>query len=141
MHPYSIILKAVAEGKTVQVLEASVDTNVGHDVYPDIPSVWSDITAEVALASVSAETYTPEEMRVKPDTVTINGCEVLAPLREAPACGTEYYCASRSKTALKYVWAGSAMDYNFLDMGIVFLSKEDSAAYVKALFNPEQTTP
>lgn len=128
MHPYSTILKAVAEGKTIQVLEANID--------PDIPSVWSDITAEVALYAVSEETYTPEEMRVKPDTVVINGYEVLAPLREAPVCGTEYYPASRSKTALKYLWAGSVMDYNFLDMGVVFLSKEDAAAYVKAVFNP-----
>ena len=132
-HHYSIILKAVAEGKTIQSLEANVD--------PYIPDVWTDITAEEALASVSAETYAPEDMRVKPDTVIINGHEVLAPLRSAPTCGTEYYYASRSKTALKYVWAGSAMDYNFLDMGVVFLSKEDSAAYVKALFNPEQITP
>ena len=133
MHPYSIILKAVAEGKTVQALEANVD--------PAIPNVWTDITPEAALAAVTAKSYAPEYMRVKPDTVVINGYEVLAPLREAPTCGTEYYYASRSKTALKYVWAGSAMDYNFLDMGVVFLSKEDEAAYVKALFNPEQITP
>ena len=127
-HPYSTILKAVAEGKTIQTLEANVN--------PVLPGVWADITAEVALASVSAGTYAPEDMRVKPDTVIINGYEVLAPLREAPACGTEYYYASRSKTALKYAWAGSAMDYNFLDMGVVFLSKEDAAAYIKAVFNP-----
>ena len=132
-HPYSIILKAVAEGKTIQALEANVD--------PYIPDVWTDITAEEALTAVSAETYAPEYMRVKLDTVIINGHEVLSPLRSAPTCGTEYYHASRSKTALKYVWAGSAMDYNFLDMGVVFLSKEDSAAYVKAMFNPEQITP
>ena len=132
-HPYSIILKAVAEGKTVQALEANVD--------PNIPGVWTDITAEVALASVSAGTYAPEDMRVKPDTVIINGHEVLAPLRSAPTCGTEYYNASRSKTSLKYVWRNAAMDYNFLDMGVVFLSKEDVAAYVKAMFNPEQITP
>lgn len=131
IHPYSHILKAVAEGKTVQVLEANVD--------PNLPSVWIDITADDALADISEETYTPEDMRVKPDTVVINGHEVMAPLREAPACGTEYYNASRSKTSLEYVWRNSAMDYNFLDMGVVFLSKEDAAAYVKALFNP--TTP
>lgn len=132
-HPYSIILKAVAEGKTVQTLETDVDL--------DILGVWTDITAEEALIDVTAETYAPEDMRVKPDTVIINGHEVLAPLREAPACGTEYYNASRSKTSLKYVWRNSAMDYNFLDMGVVFLSKEDAAAYVKALFNPEQIVP
>ena len=132
-HPYSTILKAVAEGKTIQTLEANVN--------PVLPGVWADITAEVALASVSAGTYAPEDMRVKPDTVVINGYEVLAPLREAPTCGTEYYYASRSKTALKYVWAKSAMDYNFLDMGVVFLSKEDAAAYIKAVFNPEQIIP
>ena len=132
-HPYSIILKAVAEGKTVQALEANVD--------PYIPNVWTDITPEAVLAAVTAETYVPEDMRVKPDTVVINGYEVLAPLREAPTCGTEYYHASRSKTALKYVWAGSAMDYNFLDMGVVFLSKGDAAAYVKAVFNPEPIIP
>ena len=132
-HHYSIILKAVAEGKTIQSLEANVD--------PYIPDVWTDITAEEALAAVSAETYAPEDMRVKPDTVVINGHEVLAPLREAPACGTEYYPVSRSKTTLKFIWTNSVMDYNFLDMGVVFLSKEDGAAYVKALFNPEQITP
>ena len=128
MHPYSIILKAVAEGKTIQVLEANVD--------PDLPSVWIDITADDALADVSDESYAPEDMRVKPDTVVINGYDVLAPLREAPACGTEYYHITRSKTSLKYVWHNSAMDYNFLDMGVVFLSKEDAAAFAKALFNP-----
>ncbi len=132
-HPYSIILKAVAEGKTIQSLKANAD--------PNIPDVWTDITAEEALASVSTATYAPKDMRVKPDTVVINGHEVLAPLRSAPTCGTEYYYASRSKTALKYVWAGSAMDYNFLDMGVVFLSKEDAAAYVKAVFNPEPIIP
>ena len=132
-HPYSIILKAVAEGKTVQVLEANVD--------PDIPGVWTDITAEEVLAAVSVETYAPEYMRVKPDTVIINGYEVLAPLREAPPCGTEYYHVSRSKSFTKYVWRNSVMDYNFLDMGVVFLSKEDAAAYLKAMFNPEQITP
>ena len=128
MHPYSTILKAVAEGKTVQVLKANVD--------PDIPGVWTNITAEAALAAISEETYTPKDMRVKPDTVVINGYEVMAPLREAPACGTEYYNASRSKTSLKYVWRNSAMDYNFLGMGVVFLSKEDATAFAKALFNP-----
>ena len=132
-HPYSTILKAVAEGKTIQALEAVVD--------PYFPDVWTDITAEEALASVSAETYTPEYMRVKPVTVIINGHEVLAPLRSAPTCGVEYYNASRSKTSLKYVWRNAAMDYNFLDMGVVFLSKEDAAAYVKAIFNPEQIIP
>ena len=132
-HPYSVILKAVAEGKAVQVLEANAD--------PDIPSAWTDITAETALAAIAAESYTPEDMRVKPDTVVINGHEVLAPLRSAPACGTEYYHASRFRTALKRVWTNSATDYNSLDMGAVFLSEEDAAAYVKALFNPEQITP
>ena len=132
-HPYSIILKAVAEGKTVQALEDNAD--------PDIPGVWTDITAEEALTAVSAETYTPDYMRVKPVTVIINGHEVLTPLRESPACGVEYYTASRSKTSLKYVWRNAAMDYNFLDMGVVFLSKEDAAAYVKAVFNPEPIIP
>ena len=132
-HPYSTILKAVAEGKTIQTLEANVD--------PDIPGVWTDITAEEALTAVSVETYAPEDMRVKPDTVIINGHEVLAPLREAPTCGTEYYHVSRSKSFTKYVWRSSVMDYNFLDMGVVFLSKEDAAAYVKAMFNPEQIIP
>lgn len=132
-HPYSTILKAVAEGKTVQVLEANVD--------PDIPGIWTDITAEEALAAVSAETYAPEDMRVKPDTVIINGYEVLSPLRSAPTCGTEYYHITRSKIYVKYVWRNSAMDYNFLDMGVVFLSKEDATDYVKALFNPGQSTP
>ena len=128
MHPYSTILKAVAEGKTIQVLEANVD--------PDLPSVWIDITADDALDDVSDESYAPEDMRVKPDTVIINGHAVLSPERAAPACGTEYYPTSRSRTSLKYVWHNSAMDYNFLDMGVVFLSKEDAAAFAKALFNP-----
>ena len=132
-HPYSIILKAVAEGKTIQSLEANAD--------PVIPGVWTDITAEEALASVSTATYAPKDMRVKPDTVVINGYEVLAPLREAPTCGTEYYHVTRSKIYVKYVWRNSAVDYNSLDMCVVFLSKEDAAAYVKAVFNPEQITP
>ena len=132
-HPYSTILKAVAEGKTIQALEANVD--------PDLPSVWTDIAAEEALAAALEETYAPEDLRVKPDTVVINGYEVLAPLREAPACGTEYYHVSRSKSFTKYIWRNSVMDYNFLDMGVVFLSKEDAAAYVKAMFNPEQIIP
>ena len=132
-HPYSTILKAVAEGKTIQALEANVD--------PDLPSVWTDIAAEEALAAALEETYAPEDLRVKPDTVVINGHEVIAPAREVLSCGTEYYHVSRSNTFTKYVWRNSVMDYNFLDMGVVFLSKEDAAAYVKAMFNPEQIIP
>ena len=128
-HLYSTILKAVAEGKTVQWLEANAD--------PDIPSVWTDITSEEVLAVIIAETYTPEEMRVKPDTVVINGHEVMAPVREPLSYGDRYYRISYSKTPVKFIWTNSATDYNFLDMGVVFLSKEDAAAYVKALFNPE----
>ena len=132
-HPYSIILKAVAEGKTIQALEANVD--------PDLPSVWTDIAAEEALAAALEETYAPEDLRVKPDTVVINGHEVIAPAREVLSRGTEYYHVSRSNTFTKYVWRNSVMDYNFLDMGVVFLSKEDAAAYVNAVFNPGQSTP
>lgn len=133
MHPYSHILKAVAEGKAVHWLEANAD--------PNIPGVWTDITAEEALLVVAGESYKPEEMRVKPDTVVINGHEVMAPVREALPCGTQYYCISRSKTSPRYAWRDSAMDYNFLDAGVVFLSKEDAEDYVEALFNPEQIIP
>ena len=129
MHPYSTILKAVAEGKTIQVLEANVD--------PDLPSVWIDITADDALADVSDESYAPEDMRVKPDTVVINGYEVMAPVREPLSYGDRYYRISYSKTPVKFIWTNSAEDYNLLDMGVVFLSKESVEAYTKALFNPD----
>lgn len=129
-HRYSTILKAVAEGKAVQWLEANAD--------PNIHGVWTDITAEEALLVVAGESYKPEDMRVKPDTVVINGHEVMAPVCEALPCGTQYYCTSRSKTSPRYAWRDSVMDYDFLDRGVVFLSKEDAAAYVNAVFNPEQ---
>ena len=67
-HPYTEILRAIADGKEIEWL--------GCD------DVWSSQEADEALSEIADTTFAPEQYRVKPETININGIEVPKPLAE-----------------------------------------------------------
>ena len=73
-HPNADLLRAIADGKQMQELDF---TGINH------PGNWCDCDADRALNRISrgVEQY----VRIKPETVTINGIECPAPMRVAPA--------------------------------------------------------
>lgn len=77
-HPAADLLRAIADGRQMQELD-----------FPGInhPGNWCDCDADRALNRISrgVEQY----VRIKPDTVTINGIECPAPMRVAPAAAAQ----------------------------------------------------
>ena len=77
------------------------------------------------------------EYRRKPKTITINGRELVAPERVAPAVGAKYWIPSLH--ALDYIgtnqWTDDSSDRRWLECGMVFLRRDDATALTKALLS------
>lgn len=73
-HPQADLLRAIADGKQMQELDF---TGINH------PGNWCDCDADRALNRISRDVE--QYVRIKPETVTINGIECPAPMRVAPA--------------------------------------------------------
>lgn len=128
-HPYADILRAIADGKQIQILKH------GH-------SKWEDVSGQVALSLVYYNTeYAIDEnktiIRIKPKTININGIEVPEPAREPLKEEQQYWFvyidASRSQGQSR--WDDDPIDYTRLDMGIIHLTKEAAETHAKALLS------
>ena len=77
------------------------------------------------------------EYRRKTETVTINGVELVAPVREALGFGQSYYaiCFAYDGGCSLHVWSGDNADLCFLESNVVFLTAADANAYAQALIN------
>lgn len=60
---YADVLRAIADGKTIQLL--------GHNT-----AKFVEVSSETALGMVVAQSVAPRTFRIKPDTIIINGHEV-----------------------------------------------------------------
>lgn len=120
-HPNADLLRAIADGKQMQgrLQEDGCDW---FDIYPDqaIGAIASDYSMKV---------------RIKPETVLINGIECPAPMRVAPALGAMFYCPDivRKNGYNACVWYGSVADENLLANGVCFATTEDAAAAAHAI--------
>ena len=81
--------------------------------------------------------YLDIEYRRKPRTTTINGRELVAPERVAPAGGTRYWYPAllNYKRRDSVVWGDSHWDRTLLKRGLVFLREEDAVAMAEALLS------
>lgn len=127
MKEYAHILHALADGKTIQ--ERNDD------------GTWQDRGATHALGAVSAETVhrnDPTRFRIKPETININGHEVPAPLREAPAVGVEYWLGDptmTNHTERPQTWLDDTQDIIWLARGLCHSTKEAAQAHARALLS------
>lgn len=123
-HRYAQILRAIADGKSVQF-----------NVYPD---KWQDLTESLAFLYIAQEDYTPERFRVRPETININGHEVPKPLDVMPEEGTEVSWPSFAPgdTGMS---EGAEVGYypevlsELLRKGLLHLTQEAAEAHAKAL--------
>jgi len=63
-HQYAELLHAIADGHKIQILGATE---------------WRDLRIAAVLYSISRPDFDVTRYRVKPDTVTVNGVECVAP--------------------------------------------------------------
>lgn len=75
------------------------------------------------------------QFRIAPRTITVNGVEVPAPEIMVPEKGTWVYVASPASKDMfhKSIWVGIEGNVDLLNMGIVYLNKEDAIARAKAM--------
>jgi len=99
--------------------------------YRDVISMWTPCP-DIQTALLSAA---QERLRRKPRTVTVNGIEVPAPMREAPKMGTIYWTitAAYPDGVLKKSWGNSPMDLRRLNAGFVWATEADARAAFEAI--------
>lgn len=126
-HPYAHILRAIADGKPIQ-LKAE--------------GAWIDKDHALALALISSELCTQEGIRVKPRTIEINGCAVPEPLRVEPEKGRAVYAVDllAQKSTATFGWTGSDDERVLLQRGVLHLTKEACRAHVHALISVSRKT-
>lgn len=116
-HPQADILRAIADGKTIEWKLPNKDWKV----------------CENPLHFISDPCV---EFRSKPEVLLTNGHEVPAPVREPLKDGQEYCAPDRDKTlARNYTWSGSDYDALWLRNGIIHLTKESAIALAEALLS------
>lgn len=121
-HPQAEILRAIADGKTVQIRNLHTDEN------------W--FTPTYAAKYVDDPNF---EFRIKPKTITINGHGVPKPVREPLENGDKYWMPD-----IKYpdtylyntnTWNGCVTDVARLKNGVIHLTKEAAIAHAEALLS------
>ena len=119
-HPYAEILHAIADGKQIQFQYTPVD-------------VWVAATYSTALSEITRSVYPANRFRIKPDTTTIGGKELNAPLRVAPEQRTRYYIPDfHEKSPTEHMWADDSSDHKWLAAGICFATEADAKAVAEA---------
>lgn len=73
--------------------------------------------------------------RIAPRTILVNGVEVPAPEKDAPADGTQYFIPYLTDDDLYegMQWDSAPVDRKWLDLGLVYLDKESAIARAKAM--------
>lgn len=127
-HPQAEILRAIADGKTVQILNKNIPS-----------SLWQDIDEHETLGFIlegrrEGRSY---ELRIKPETININGHELPAPVREPLEVGTPYWqpLIGSSKLEAAWVWRAHEVDTFLLKRGLIQLTKEAAIAHAEALLS------
>lgn len=119
-HPQAEILRAIADGKTIEARR----------IKSPIDEEWHE--PHEAIYLVNDDNY---ELRIKPETITINGHEVPCPVREPLPVGTLYWQANIGSNELEAAWKWSDHDVDkfLLRRALIQLTKEGAIAQAKAM--------
>ena len=123
-HPQADLLRAIADGRQMQ------------GRLPEDGCDWFDIYPDQAIGAIASD-YSMK-VRIKPDTVTINGIECPAPMTEVPEMGSCYYAPTPTCEAkfTPWGWSNDASDQRLFAEGLCFATAEDAAAAAWAMIAP-----
>ena len=116
-HKYAQVLRWLADGEKIQV-------NVNG---------WTTLSEEGVLRNILIGTH--NEFRLAPSTIRVNGVEVPAPEREPLEFNTEFFLPDFEMDEMfaRDLWCATPGDFNVLNLGLVYLRKEDAIARAKAM--------
>ena len=118
-HPQAEILRAIADGKTIQRF------------YPIRGGIWVDSVTPLS------DVIQNERIRIKPDTVNINSHKVPCPVMEPLNYREEYYIPNERDDPLytKLTWLDDHIDKRLLARGLIHCRKEAAIAHAEALLS------
>lgn len=122
-HKHAAILRAIADGKTVQMRRKIRGEE------------WQDEDTPFEYLG-----WTAYEWRVKPETITItiNGHEVLAPVREQLEDEQGFFIADPAQVTkpVRFYWSSKSKSMSvWLERGLIHLTEEAAIAHTKALLS------
>lgn len=121
-HPQADILRAIADGKTVQMRSTSAY---------EANEWWEpgDILRYINDGH--------HEFRIKPETININGHEVPAPVQEPLEKGQVYWLVRCCSTvgSESQTWNGDPHDFLWLKNGLIHLHHKAADAHTEALLS------
>lgn len=118
------LLRAIADGKQMQ------------GRLPEDGCGWFDIYPDQAIGAI-ASGYSMK-VRIKPETVLINGIECPAPMRVAPALQTTYFKPDPDWGKMYDIctWRDHDLDHSRFSLGLCFATANDAAAAARAMIEP-----
>lgn len=126
-HKYADILRWIADGETIQYRNHSKDK-------------WETMRYNEDLLNdiASGGAWDPEDYRIDPKVVLVNGIEVPEPCRVALERNTAYFVPSVSNRIgyISHIWGGDPADKRFLGLGLVHTSIEAAVQHAKAMVAP-----
>lgn len=78
----------------------------------------------------------PERYRARKRMIRVNGEEVPAPESKAPQIGVQCHVPS-SGHVYDFLWEGTMAEYNLLNLGLLYLDKDDCSQRRDAMFKFE----
>ncbi|GEM_PF-4806120 len=117
------MLRAVLDGKKLEVVEKKTAHGSRFEIK----------TLDNFMLFISSPDW--YEVRIKPDVIVVNGIEVPAPEKEAPAIGERYYVASPTHDdAYRWAtWCDDEQDRRYLRLDVLHKSRDAAAAHGKAM--------
>lgn len=126
-HPHADILRAIADGKPIEARCTTERATKDRDRDWIIPA---DVLGMIADPVVLRNW----ELRIKPETITINGYEVPCPVQE-PSPDVQYWCVdlhSKMRAHMHDLYGDETQD-RCLKLGLVHHTREAAIAHADAL--------
>lgn len=123
-HPYAEILRAIADGEEVQYLNK-------------VFNEWMGVSHASALRFIYEEKFEPDYIRVKPQTININGYEIPEPLMIVPEVNTTVFIADPCNINLvvEFRTGGGSLSKEKFNTGLCHSTKEAAVIHAKALLS------
>jgi hypothetical protein len=119
---YADALRAIADGRELE--------------FQDFQGRWYTPGANLVLGWLANLDTDPKRFRIKPDTITINGREVPAPVREVSPRKDDYFLVDLlSSSYVRHCRWADTTKYQLLADGLIHLTEEAARQHAEALLS------